>query len=129
MANISFDNGVKTYNFNGGEKEVAICITDFNIDKRLKESEEKFNEMIEKYGQDTETVIEDLDRETRKIIDYIYNAPVSECAFGNTNCWTTTQNGSVLFLNLLQGMMKEFSQSTSKSFEKFSKELNKRLKK
>lgn len=110
MQSINFNDGYKTYAINGDESNVIRVNTrDFNIVTRYNEMTPMLDETIEKYKQRKEKAgadeIKDIDNRVRKIVDDVFNADVSNHAFGNTHSLTLLDSGKFLVESFLEAFM------------------------
>lgn len=104
MQSLNFEDGLKRLAINGDENRIIIVNpTDVGIVVRYRE---KLPE-IKKLSADTENqeeIPDILDKKIREFVDYIIGSPVSEIAFGKTNCLSMA-SGHTIFENFLTAYM------------------------
>jgi hypothetical protein len=108
MKSINFDSGFREYALNGDEKNtVKINTTDINLIGRIKEMENKVNDLQSEI-KNTESLspelIEKIDRELRNVINKAFDTDICTPAFRNANLLSPTQNGGLLFMGLLNAL-------------------------
>jgi hypothetical protein len=137
MAELLFDDGLKTYSING-KCELRFNPTDNTFIEKLHDTFEKLEGIQNKYKAEAES--EDLtdhvfefsrqkDKEMREILDELFNAPVCDKIFGDMNVYSLA-GGVPVWCNLLLAIMDEVekevtSQTNSKNSGKIAKYLEK----
>lgn len=107
MQSLNFKTPIKTYAINNDENTVIkINTTDFGLIDRLKNLVERAGKIADKYKTMSEDklnidVFIDFDKDIRKEIDYVLGEGVSQSAFGNVNCLSICDDGSMIFENFL----------------------------
>jgi len=107
MQSLNFKTTLKTYAINGDENAVIkINTTDFGLIDRLKNLVERTGKIADKYKAMSEDklnidVFIDFDKDIRKEIDYVLGEGVSQSAFGDVNCLSICDDGSMIFENFL----------------------------
>lgn len=107
MQSLNFKTPLKTYAINDDENTVIkINTTDYSLIDRLSSLTKRTTELMKKYKEKSpdETTINvflDVDKEIRKEIDYVLGAGVSQGAFGDVNCLSLCEDGSMIFENFL----------------------------
>ncbi|WP_455259027.1 hypothetical protein [Ruminococcus sp.] len=107
MQSLNFKTPLKTYAINDDENAVIkINTTDFGLIDRLKNLVERTGKIADKYKAMSEDklnidVFIDFDKDIRKEIDYVLGEGVSQSAFGNVNCLSICDDGSMIFENFL----------------------------
>ena len=107
MQSLNFKTPLKTYAINNDENTVIkINTTDFGLIDRLKNLVERTGKIADKYKAMSEDklnidVFIDFDKDIRKEIDYVLGEGVSQSAFGNVNCLSICDDGSMIFENFL----------------------------
>ena len=107
MQSLNFKTPLKTYAINDDENAVIkINTTDFGLIDRLKNLVERTGKIADKYKAMSEDklnidVFIDFDKDIRKEIDYVLGVGVSQSAFGNVNCLSICDDGSMIFENFL----------------------------
>lgn len=107
MQSLNFKTPLKTYAINDDENAVIkINTTDFGLIDRLKNLVEHTGKIADKYKAMSEDklnidVFIDFDKDIRKEIDYVLGEGVSQSAFGNVNCLSICDDGSMIFENFL----------------------------
>lgn len=107
MQSLNFKTPLKTYAINDDENAVIkINTTDFGLIDRLKNLVERTGKIADKYKAMSEDKLNidafiDFDKDIRKEIDYVLGEGVSKSAFGNVNCLSICDDGSMIFENFL----------------------------
>lgn len=107
MQSLNFKTTLKTYTINDDENAVIkINTTDFGLIDRLKNLVERTGKIADKYKAMSEDklnidVFIDFDKDIRKEIDYVLGEGVSQSAFGDVNCLSICDDGSMIFENFL----------------------------
>ena len=107
MQSLNFKTPLKTYAINNDESTVIkINTTDFGLIDRLKNLVERAGKIADKYKTMSEDklnidVFIDFDKDIRKEIDYVLGEGVSQSAFGDVNCLSICDDGSMIFENFL----------------------------
>lgn len=107
MQSLNFKTPLKTYAINDDENAVIkINTTDFGLIDRLKNLVERAGKIADKYKTTPEDklnidVFIDFDKDIRKEIDYVLGEGVSQSAFGDVNCLSICDDGSMIFENFL----------------------------
>jgi hypothetical protein len=107
MQSLNFKTPLKTYAINNDENTVIkINTTDFGLIDRLKNLVERAGKIADKYKTMSEDklnidVFIDFDKDIRKEIDYVLGEGVSQSAFGDVNCLSICDDGSMIFENFL----------------------------
>ena len=107
MQSLNFKTPLKTYAINDDENAVIkINTTDFGLIDRLKNLVERAGKIADKYKTMSEDklnidVFIDFDKDIRKEIDYVLGEGVSQSAFGDVNCLSICDDGSMIFENFL----------------------------
>lgn len=107
MQSLNFKTPLKTYAINNDENAVIkINTTDFGLIDRLKNLVERTGKIADKYKTMPEDklnidVFIDFDKDIRKEIDYVLGEGVSQSAFGDVNCLSICDDGSMIFENFL----------------------------
>lgn len=107
MQSLNFKTPLKTYAINNDENAVIkINTTDFGLIDRLKNLVERAGKIADKYKTMSEDklnidVFIDFDKDIRKEIDYVLGEGVSQSAFGDVNCLSICDDGSMIFENFL----------------------------
>lgn len=107
MQSLNFKTPLKTYAINDDENAVIkINTTDFGLIDRLKNLVERTGKIADKYKTMSEDklnidVFIDFDKDIRKEIDYVLGEGVSQSAFGDVNCLSICDDGSMIFENFL----------------------------
>lgn len=143
MQNLNFETGLKSYTINNDpNKVVSFDPSDYNIITRIAKASTEIAE-ISKELSDTTSLTGDLhdqteldkiasmvsnaDKKIRTQIDYIFNAPVSDIAFGVTSCMTTTK-GIPLYERFINAVIpiieREVKAEQKASGERVSKYVN-----
>lgn len=132
MQNLNFNDGLVRLAINGDESRViTINPTDFGILTRYKEAEPKIEKIIDNAtskltDNDEENIklLEEFDAEMKKIIDFIAGSPVSEIAFGTTNC-ISLAGGNYIFMNFLEAYVSYFEPKFKEEFKKSKSRIEK----
>lgn len=132
MQNLNFNDGLVRLAINGDESRViTINPTDFGLISRFEEVKPKLDTLLEEYsdGEKSFENLEELDKRAREIIDYAIGSPVSDVAFGSTNCLSLAGGTSIFenFLTAYAGYLEpkikeEFEKSKSR-IEKYTKQV------
>lgn len=107
MQSLNFKTPLKTYAINDDENAVIkINTTDFGLIDRLKNLVERAGKIADKYKTMPEDklnidVFIDFNKDIRKEIDYVLGEGVSQSAFGDVNCLSICDDGSMIFENFL----------------------------
>lgn len=107
MQSLNFRTPLKTYAINDDENAVIkINTTDFGLIDRLKNLVGRAGKIADKYKTMSEDklnidVFIDFDKDIRKEIDYVLGEGVSQSAFGDVNCLSICDDGSMIFENFL----------------------------
>lgn len=114
MADIHFEDGIVTYNING-KYEISFNPTDSNFVERLYSAFEEldkkqdgYKETIEKMANKREIFdfAKECDGEMRRIIDGVFEQPISDSLFGGMNVYAVA-NGLPVWCNLMLAVMDE----------------------
>lgn len=102
MQSLNFKTPLKTYAINNDESTVIkINTTDYSLVERINKLTERTEALVQKYKnmkpEDvTFEIFLDVDKEIRKEIDYVLGAGVSQGAFGDVNCLSICDDGSMI---------------------------------
>ena len=128
----SLDKTTITVVSDGQEKELSLNLSDMNLVARLQEKRDTIAQ-IEKSAKEIKTVgnniedtyelgktLQDLDKELRQLIDYIFDAPVSETcmSFGST---FDIVNGKWRYEQVMDALMSLYSANVHTETEKLLK--------
>lgn len=136
MKSINFNTGIKQYAVNGDESNpVSINISDLNLYKRIRDSENAFDPILARLDEEENTpeLFAEVDKAVKDKLDYIFGTNLSEKVFGGTNCLSPLDDGNLLFMAFFEAfvpMVLEDMKKSKQSFEagkddKFSKYLPK----
>ena len=117
--NLNFNEGVKTFSINNDpERVISVNLTDFGILNRFEEASKKIKAYIDDFdpseiGNEVHSMSDPevylfyaCDKFVREQIDYIFNSPVSDIAFGKTNCMSLVQ-GEPLYYKFFEVIIPE----------------------
>lgn len=130
MKELNFDSGLVTYSING-RCEVSFNPTDSAFIERLYSSFEELDKKQESHKAQVEKLADkreifdfarEIDGEMRRIIDGIFENPVSEALFGGMNVYSVA-NGLPVWCNLVLAIMDE----TDNAFAREQKATNPRI--
>ena len=133
MRNFNINTGLKSYTINGDESKVIyINTSDLGIPKRAKQAEKELKKIADKCAniEDSLSIDESIelldkfDGQVKKIIDYIFNADVSDVVFGRTNSLSMV-DGKPVFQNFLDAIIPEIVKDTDKEYKKSQKNITK----
>ena len=133
MRNFNINTGLKSYTINGDESKVIyINTSDLGIPKRAKQAEKELKKIADECAniEDSLSIDESIelldkfDGQVKKIIDYIFNADVSEVVFGRTNSLSMV-DGKPVFQNFLDAVIPEIVKDTDKEYKKSQKNITK----
>ena len=133
MKNFNINTGLKSYTINGDESKVIyINTSDLGIPKRAKQAEKELKKIADECAniEDSLSIDESIelldkfDGQVKKIIDYIFNADVSEVVFGRTNSLSMV-DGKPVFQNFLDAVIPEIVKDTDKEYKKSQKNITK----
>lgn len=137
MANINFDNGLKTFEINNDpNRTITFNPNDLNLVKRLMEAEKNIKGMIKEAqnnrtqranGIDIEAFnkLVDVEKECRKQFDYIFGEDgYADIVFGNQSLFSVSK-GKTIVENFISGLINVVSPMMSAEQEKFNKNVNK----
>ena len=133
MKNFNINTGLKSYTINGDESKVIyINTSDLGIPKRAKQAEKELKKIADECAniEDSLSIDESIelldkfDGQVKKIIDYIFNADVSEIVFGRTNSLSMV-DGKPVFQNFLDAVIPEIVKDTDKEYKKSQKNITK----
>lgn len=122
MKSINFNQNIKSYAINGDESNVIkLNPTDLGIFTRGEEKSGELQslEKLAKENEDKLAEMKDVEKETRNLLNYIFNADVCTPALGKTNCLSLC-DGEPLFVGLFKSLMeivKEEMQAENKKAE------------
>lgn len=127
----------KIYNVFGEVVEIVINTTDFNIPKRLQESDKVFTDLMKKYENEkienneklALEVLPDLDKATREQINYIFGNDITSLVFGDMNIWSINDEGMPLWVAFLECISDAVLQDMEVKKEKFNTQFKKYMKK
>lgn len=114
MKELNFESGLVTYALNG-KCEISFNPTDTNFVERLYTAFETLDKKQEWYKTQVEKIAgkkeifdfaREQDAEMRRIIDGVFEAPVSDALFGGMNVYAVA-NGFPVWCNLLLAVMDE----------------------
>lgn len=110
MKSISFNTGYKEYAINdNANNTIRINMSDLNLPHRIKEVQDFFDNMAEKYKNDdrrmTSEELSDWDKQIREKINYAFGTDVCTPAFGNINCISPVEGGKMLFEAFFEVLM------------------------
>lgn len=109
MKSIHFNTGVKTYVLNDDESNtIQINVTDVNIASRLKQCQKQIDEIgdeLQKMKNPTPELLAEYDAKIKKLIDYSFGADVSSHAFGDTNCLSPLDDGTLLLFAFMDAFV------------------------
>lgn len=132
MQNLQFNDGLVRLAINGNEsKIIEINPTDFGMVSRYQKMQDKLEELTQKYSDiaenDTETgmkILEQLDAEVRKIVDFIVGSEISDTVFGSVNCLSFA-GGATIFENFLEAYSNYLEPAIKAEFEKSQEKISK----
>lgn len=134
MQSLNFKTPLKTYAINDDENTVIkINTTDYGLAERLRNLTQRTSELVEKYKnmKPEDVTIEifvDVDKEIRREIDYVFGAGISQGAFGNVNCLSLCEDGSMIFENFLGCVVPVIVSDIENAHAQQSKHIEKYLK-
>lgn len=111
------------------KKDLYLNLSDMNIVSRLQEKYDELNDLSTKYadidvkGDDTESVlklgatVKEVDSKVKEIIDYIFDAPVSEVCMSFGSCFDII-NGKCRYEQVMDALMNLYSENITKETEK-----------
>ena len=141
MRSLKFNTGIKEFDINGDKnKIIRIDTTDINLGQRIEKAQKELKKIAKKYeiviksGKLEEKpfeVMTEYDQLVREQIDYMFDSPVSEIAFGNTNSLSVC-GGNPLFENFLNAILPEIEndineeqKNSAKRIEKYTSQVKK----
>ena len=122
-------------NVNGEVVEIVINTTDFNIPKRLADSDKIFTSFMEKYDKvennDSleQEVLPELDKATREQINYIFGTDIVTPVFGVVSTWSLNDEGMPLWIPFLECIGEAVLEDMEVKSNKFNAQMNKYMKK
>jgi hypothetical protein len=122
-------------NVNGEVVEIVINTTDFNIPKRLADSDKIFTSFMEKYDKvennDSleQEVLPELDKATREQINYIFGTDIVTPVFGVVSTWSLNDEGMPLWIPFLECIGEAVLEDMEVKSNKFNTQMNKYMKK
>lgn len=124
MQSLNFDDGLKRLAINGDENRIIVVnATDFGIVQRYKEKLPEI-EKLSAETEDSEEMVNTLDKKIREFVDYIIGSPVSETVFGKTNCLSMA-GGQAIFENFLTAYMEYMKPEIRTEYERSKKRVEK----
>jgi len=105
MKSINFNTGIKRYAVNGDENNViAININDLNLMKRIQDAQNVFDPILSRLDKEPNTpeLLAEVDREIKEKFDYIFGTDISAHVFGDVNCLSPIEDGSLLFMSFFE---------------------------
>lgn len=141
MRSLNFNTGIKEFDINGDKNRIIrIDTTDLNLGDRIETGRKELRKLAKKFETLTKTtnsddkmlkIIDDYDKQVRQQIDYMFDSPVSDIAFGNTNCLSVS-GGNMLFENFLNALLPEIEKdikdeekASKKRIEKYTSQVKK----
>lgn len=134
MRSLNFNTGIKEFYINGDESRIIrIDTTDVNLGMRIDNCRKELRKLAKKYETLAKTgkveekpfdIIDEYDKEVRNKIDEMFDSPVSEIAFGKTNCLSVC-GGNMLFENFLNAILPEIEKDISEEQKISQKRINK----
>lgn len=124
MQSLNFEDGLKRLAINGNEKRVIVVNpTDVGIVARYREKLPEIEKLSAETGN-SEEIPDILDKKVREFTDYIIGSPVSEIAFGKTNCLSMA-GGQTIFENFLTAYMEYMKPEIKAEYELSKKRVEK----
>lgn len=123
MKSINFNTGIKKYAVNGDENNaISINISDLNLYKRIMEADTAFDPFFERLDREENTpeLLFEVDKAVKEKLDSIFNAKVSEKAFGDTNCLSTLEDGNLLLMAFLEAFIPMVLEDINKNHKEFN---------
>ncbi len=111
------------------KKDLYLNLSDMNIVSRLKEKYEELDELSTKYGKidvkenDTDSMLElgatikELDSKIREIIDYVFDAPVSDVCMSYGSCFDII-NGKCRYEQVMDALMNLYAENIAEESKK-----------
>lgn len=133
MENLNFKKNIKTYSLNNDENcIISIDTTDYAIIDRMKKSLKNIDKLSEEYKNKTaenddeaNDMFVDVDKKIREQINYIFKSDVCTSAFGETNCFSLCDDGSVLYENFINAVIPAIKNDITKAQAKHKKRIEK----
>ena len=133
MKSINFNTGIKKYAINGDESNVvSINVSDLNLFKRIKDSETAFDPFFARLDaeENTPELFTEIDKLVKEKLDFIFGTNISEKVFGDTNCLSPLEDGSLLFMAFFEAFVpmvledmkeaqKNFNEGKNENFSKY----------
>ncbi len=124
MQSLNFEDGLKRLAINGDENRIIVVNpTDVGIVTRYREKLPEI-EKLSANTENSEEIPDILDRKVREFVDYIIGSPVSEIAFGKTNCLSMA-GGQTIFENFLTAYMEYMKPEIKAEYERSRKRIEK----
>ena len=133
MSTLNFKTNVKTYDINGDKNRIiSVNTTDYAILDRIKISLKNIEKLADEYKSKTvnnddeaNELFVTADKKIREQINFIFGSDVSTTVFGNVNCFSPCDDGSVLFENFINAIVPEIRKDISEAQNKQSKHIEK----
>jgi hypothetical protein len=132
MKSINFNTGIKQYAVNGDEgNPVSINISDLNLYKRIRDSENAFDPILAKLDaeENTPELFAEVDKAVKDKLDYIFDTNISEKVFGETNCLSPLEDGNLLFMAFLDAFVPVVLEDMGKAKQSFNEGKNEKFSK
>ncbi len=104
MEHIKFETGVREYIINNDKNcVIRFSPTDIGLTFRIKETIKKIDEIMKNTGESPEERVR-ADKDVRSLIDYLFDAKISDKIFGTTNCLSYS-GGQMIVINFLEAVL------------------------
>ena len=134
MRSLNFNTGIKEFDINGDKnKIIRIDTTDINLGQRIEKAQKELEKIAKKYEIVVKSgklekkpfeVMTKYDKLVREQIDYMFDSPVSEIVFGNTNSLSVC-GGNPLFENFLNAILPEIENDINEEQKNSAKRIEK----
>ena len=133
MESLNFKSNIKKYAINDDENcVISVSTTDYAILDRNKKAIKNIENLTAEYKEkkinnddEANELFVSADKEIRNQINYIFNSDVCTMAFGNTNCFSPCDDGSVLFENFINAIVPVVKADIMAAQEKQNKRIEK----
>ena len=132
MESINFNTGVKRYAVNGDENNViSINVSDINLYKRIMDAKGAFEPIVSRldHEENTPELYYQVDREIKEKLDFVFETDISSHAFGDVNCLSELEDGSLLFMSFFEAFAPMVVKDINAAKEGFAQNQEERFKK
>jgi hypothetical protein len=118
LTNLNFEDGLKRYKINGDENNIiAFNPSDVAILKRLEKTQETLKDKEKEYDSGNISA-EALDKEVKRLIDYVFNAKIADQIFKGANCISPCLNGHLMIINFFNALAPQLKKDVNEAIKK-----------